>query len=352
MGIPHTLSIKDRSLDVHLGGPGFGEGVFIVIGKTIGIGIDCCSSFIAPYRGTKSFLEQKIEELPSEGVVLWILTHYHYDHYHCLSSVLKRFSDRIKGTIFPLDYNPADMSYLADQIHEFPDSPSKVYRAKKEYSDLRSLLKLEPFRFNVARIQGTQQWLSNQLALPNNDVIALSVKICSAASDIYDKQFGMSLSELRDRGSSTTRAHANRGSYIIHFGLGEFEGLFLGDAGSERIEQLVKNEFVGPHGIDCLKVGHHGSSDATSNELLDLCARVKGNTKKQHALIAPYKAAGLPSNEVIDMLEAFGYTVHISGGRKEAAKVRESIRSEGMFLVDVAEAVAAGSDIVSLKFRF
>lgn len=354
MRIPQALNINDRSIDVYLGGPGFGEGVFIVIGKTIGIGIDCCSSFIQRRRGGESFLEQRIKELSPDGVVCWILTHYHYDHFHCLSSVLKLFSDRIRATVFPFDYNPADVSYLTEQISEFPDAPTKVYRAQKEYNDLRNLLKLAPFNQTVSRVQGIQQWLSIGLILPTNEVIPLRVSICSCSSEVYDKHIGMSVAEVRDSGSSTSRSHANRGSYIVHCEVGEFEGLFLGDAGTERVEQLVGHELIGKHGIDCLKVGHHGSLDATNEKLLQLCARWEGNRKEQHALIAPYKATGLPNDEIIELLKAFGYTVHVSGGTRGNSEVKESIRQEGGMLtrVDVTEAVAPGTDIISLKLEF
>lgn len=352
--IPKTLNIKDRSLDIYLGGPGFGEGMFIVIGKTIGIGIDCCPSFIRRRGGNESFLQQKVRELPSDGVLLWILTHYHYDHYHCLPAVLKLFSSSIKATLFPFDYNPADVSYLAEQYSEFPGEPIKVHRAQKEYKDLRSLLKLAPFTHTVSRAQGLLQWLSKDLILPNHEVIPLSVRICGCASDVYDNQIGMSVAEVRNQGSSTSRQNANRGSYIVHFGLGEFEGLFLGDAGTERVEQLVRDELIGERGIDCLKVGHHGSLDATNENLLKLCARLDGNRKEQHAMIAPYRRAGLPNDEIIELLKTFGYTVHISGGAKGSSEVEKNIRKEGSMLtrIDVSEAVATGSDIISLKLGF
>jgi hypothetical protein len=351
MRIPQAVNIEDRSIDVHIGGPGFGEGMFIVIGKTIGIGIDCCSSFYQERSSEEGFLEQRIRELPSHGFVLWILTHYHYDHFHCLFSVLKHFSDRIRAAVFPLDYNPADLSYLAEQMSEFPDAPLKVHRAQREYNDLRNLLKLPPFNQIVSRVQGIPQWLSLDLILPTNEVVPLRVKICSSSSDVYDKHVGISAAAVRDSGSSTSRSLANRGSYIVHCELGEFEGLFLGDAGTERVEQLVAHELIGKDGIDCLKVGHHGSLDATNDKLLQLCAPSEGNHKEQHALIAPYKTAGLPNDEVIELLKTFKYTIHRTRGN---AEVKARIGEEGSMLtqVSVDEAVSAGSDIISLNFGF
>jgi hypothetical protein len=352
MKLPDTILIKNRRLDVHLGGPGFGEGVFITVGGVIGIGIDCCSSFFQS-RGDRSFIQRAVSDLSKEPVIVWILTHYHYDHFHYLPSVLKLLGNKVSATVFPFDYNPADLSYLSEQIAEFPDEPPKIHRAQKEYGALRSLLKLPPFARTVLRVQGVHEWMGSDLILPTNEVIPLRVTICSCSSDVYDKQIGSAVMEVQKTASSTERVNANRGSYIIQVEVGNFEGLFLGDAGTERVEQLLESELVGKRGVDCLKVGHHGSLDATNNRLLELCAKPSDDCREQHALIAPYNSAGLPNMETIKLLKEFGYTVHISGKMKEKSDIASNLRNEGIFTtVNPTEASAAGSDMVSLAFQF
>src|SRR5258705_2717211 len=190
MVLPDKIRIDDRSLEVHLGGPGFGEGVFLLIGKTVGIGIDCCSSFFQSRKGNESFIESKVEELPDDGALIWILTHFHYDHYHGLASLLTRLDDRIKEMVLPLDFTPGDLSYLQEQLREL-ESKVNVRLAHKHFEKLRNLITVPPFTNSVSRVQGVQS-LSIGLTL-GSDEIPLRVKICSSSTDVFDKQLAQAL---------------------------------------------------------------------------------------------------------------------------------------------------------------
>src|SRR5688572_10597354 len=112
MSLSKLLKAEDRRIKVSIGGPGFGEGVFLVVGKAIAIGIDCCSSFFQKRSDENSFLQRKLNDLPETVPLVWVLTHYHYDHFHCLGRVLAEFGDRLAALLVPLDYNPADVSFL------------------------------------------------------------------------------------------------------------------------------------------------------------------------------------------------------------------------------------------------
>ncbi len=354
MNPPDSINIRDRSIQVYLGGPGFGEGVFIVIGKTIGIGIDCCSSFVQDRHDGGSFIDRKIEEIPGDGMLFWVLTHYHWDHYRWLYFLLQRVSEKIKATCFPPDYNPGDYSFLMEQREEFGDSQTRLGLAKKEYDNLKNLMDLPPFNKTMDKFINLNPWLVTDLKLGQNEVVPLRVKVCSPYANVLDKHVADSVKTVMDEESCTSRPHANRGSYIVHCRVGSFEGLFLGDAGTERVAQLLEHSLIGEHGVDCLKVGHHGSPDATNEELLKLCARRGDNKKQQHALIAPYLPK-LPKDETIKLLEDFGYHVHITKHKQADKSMDKQVADEAQVCatnVGVTERILAGADIVGLNFEF
>ena len=353
MLLPESLEAKDRSVEISVGGPGFGEGVFVIVGKAIAIGIDCCSSFFQKHSNQDSFLESKLSGLEATVPLVWVLTHYHYDHFHCLPRVLAQFSDRLKALLFPNDYTPADVSFVMEQRNEFPNSKGQVYKATSEYRNLRDLIKLPPFNRIQGRLLGMQPWFSIDLKLQTGEVVKLRIRSFSPDSDVHDELVGVALNNVMDEGTSLTRTHANRGSYILYFQVGDFCGLFLGDAGCERVDQLIASEIIGQRGIDCLKVGHHGSLDATNERLLEICGRRENVHKEQHAVIAPYRSAGLPNPAVIRMLKEFGFTVHLCDNSRGSIK-EKGIGVQERFLtkITVDEEMSHGADIVNLELTF
>ena len=83
--------------------------------------------------------------------------------------------------------------------------------------------------------------------------------------------------------------------------IGDFDMIVTGDAPAERERKLTEEFDLSL--VDVLVVGHHGSKDASCEEYLDA---IGGN----RALISVGKNNyGLPSAEILERLERFGYTV-------------------------------------------
>ena len=59
----------------------------------------------------------------------------------------------------------------------------------------------------------------------------------------------------------------NDNSSVIYTGLNNFKFLFMGDAGVETEEDLIKKYNL--QNIDVLKVGHHGSKTSSSKEFIN-----------------------------------------------------------------------------------
>lgn len=83
--------------------------------------------------------------------------------------------------------------------------------------------------------------------------------------------------------------------------IGDYDMIVTGDAPAERERKLTEEFDLSL--VDVLVVGHHGSKDANCEEYLDA---IGGN----RALISVGKNNyGLPSTEILERLERFGYTV-------------------------------------------
>lgn len=96
---------------------------------------------------------------------------------------------------------------------------------------------------------------------------------------------------------------ANNSSIVLLAQYGDTRFLFEGDAEKEAIADMLENESGLMRNIDVLKVGHHGSHNATTQELLEV-------TSPGLALITCGKDNdyGHPHKETIDMLDAMRIT--------------------------------------------
>lgn len=94
-------------------------------------------------------------------------------------------------------------------------------------------------------------------------------------------------------------ANLNNSSIVFKLIYGQTSFLFMGDAESEVEDELIKSGM--PLKADVLKVGHHGSSDATSEGFLKMVS-------PQFAVIEVGRGNdfGHPSGRVIKRLERFG----------------------------------------------
>ena len=88
----------------------------------------------------------------------------------------------------------------------------------------------------------------------------------------------------------------NDNSLVIYTELNNHKFLFMGDAGVEVEEDLIKKYNL--QDIDVLKVGHHGSKTSSSEEFID-------EVNPQFSIISVGKnnRYGHPNKEVLDNLE-------------------------------------------------
>lgn len=87
----------------------------------------------------------------------------------------------------------------------------------------------------------------------------------------------------------------NQWSIVLKLKYGEFDGLFMGDAGEEEERSIVEAGLV--NDVELLKVGHHGSKYSTSELLLE-------HTHPDLAVISVGKNSfGHPTDEVLTRLE-------------------------------------------------
>jgi competence protein ComEC len=94
-------------------------------------------------------------------------------------------------------------------------------------------------------------------------------------------------------------SNLNNSSIVFKLVYNQTSFLFMGDAEKEVEDELVKSGI--PLGADVLKIGHHGSSDATSEEFLN-------EVKPKFAVIEVGRGNdfGHPSGRIIKRLERFG----------------------------------------------
>jgi competence protein ComEC len=96
---------------------------------------------------------------------------------------------------------------------------------------------------------------------------------------------------------------ANANSVAIRLEFGGFSALFLGDLEIPQEEEMILSGDLDD--VDLIKIGHHGSKNATSRELLE-------NSQAKIALIGVGKKNryGHPTPRVIQLLEEFGIKIH------------------------------------------
>ena len=87
----------------------------------------------------------------------------------------------------------------------------------------------------------------------------------------------------------------NDNSSVIYTELNDYKFLFMGDAGIEVEENLIKKYNL--KDIDILKVGHHGSKTSSSKEYID-----EINPKYSIISVVKNNRYGHPNKEVIDNL--------------------------------------------------
>jgi competence protein ComEC len=96
---------------------------------------------------------------------------------------------------------------------------------------------------------------------------------------------------------------SNANSIVMRLDYGEFSMLLTGDAEAQTEERLINKELDELRDVDVLKVAHHGSKYATSEEFLK---RVK--PKAAVISMSEFNRYGHPSQDVLNRLKAAGVT--------------------------------------------
>ena len=100
----------------------------------------------------------------------------------------------------------------------------------------------------------------------------------------------------------TDSGDLNARSIMVLASLGDYDMLVTGDASNAQELQLLEQHDL--RDIELLIVGHHGSRSASSGELL-------GSIGADTAIVSVgHNSYGLPTDEVLQRLAAYGYTVY------------------------------------------
>jgi beta-lactamase superfamily II metal-dependent hydrolase len=100
---------------------------------------------------------------------------------------------------------------------------------------------------------------------------------------------------------------SNANSIVVRLDYGEFSMLLMGDAEEQTEERLVQKETE--LGATVLKVGHHGSKYATSENFLKRVFRPDATQPKAAIIsMSEFNRYGHPSQDVLNRLKAAGVT--------------------------------------------
>lgn len=103
---------------------------------------------------------------------------------------------------------------------------------------------------------------------------------------------------------------------------GEFDALFMGDAGIEQEADLLAAGRVSE--VKLLQVGHHGSSDATSDEFLQVAS-----PEAVVIQVGEDNSYGHPTAEVLSRLEEYGVEVYRTDLQGEVSFTSDGTSYEG-----------------------
>lgn len=346
------VKVDRNAISILVAGSGFGEGILVKVGRELLVGIDCCSHLTEPSKTEGvSPLEREVADLCPSGKIFWILTHFHYDHFNRLSSVLDLYGERVRRLLLPADYTSADVAYAAaNDVRRDLDSSALFHLARDEYQRVRALLVEETLASRCVVAGGRIDFLREEISW-NSSNGEFSIVAHGPLPHDLTNMVGRAASRLAEAGA-TDRSNANEGSYVLEIQCGDFSGVFLGDSPAIRTERLLENGASGKKRPSVLKVAHHGAEDGTSRELL---RRLQGSDSQlpAFALIAPFKKHGLPRQEVIDMLSTEGFVVKVSGSTSNSLEKRQSIAEEVEHVValDIRELMQPQEGLIRLYFH-
>lgn len=168
-----------------------------------------------------------------------------------------------------------------------------------------------------------EQLVSNDLSLETKVFEKFSQQVKKKRIPVYspqqkdkirikDLEFEVLWPRKKVLGQSTTKKKTNDFSIVLHLKYGAFDALLAGDINEDIEAQIVReNEFKD---IEVLKVAHHGSKYATSEEFLKA-------VEPQIAIISVGKNSwGHPTSEVLERLTK--RNIQILRTDKEEVKIK------------------------------
>lgn len=313
------LDAKSNRVVTHAIGAGYGESVVLTVGGRLVVGFDCCDALVRPGHRGLTYLERILSGC-HEPHVIWVLTHFHFDHFQSFTTLLDQIGVHLKKIFVPGNYTSADLADLSNEARA-DGGLQEFYRAKDEYSRLKRQLESPSLSPLVGTFVGS--YLFNiGLRLPTGKMIPIDADLFGPNYQVAEEVGGQGVKEYEED-KKTKRTHANHTSYIARVRAGQFDSLFLGDSPAVRT--------IG-HGVRCndsvnlfvLKVAHHGAEDGTSADLL-ACAG--NNATKRVALVCPFKAHGLPKASVLESLENAGFQPKVCGPQRPSQRLKDLVLS-------------------------
>ncbi len=201
---------------------------------------------------------------------LIVLTNTDYDHMNGLSSVVERYT--------VMDFVTADGVHSSDALEK-----------------LRA-------RLLDKGIEVTAVEQGDVLRILGEETLELKVLWPPEVIEEYVAVFSGELNkEAREQilGASAKRGDLNERSVVLLLLEDNFSALLMGDAGFQAEKELINKGLLSP--VDYLKVGHHGSKYASSEEFLQYV-----RPKEAVISVGQGNRYGHPTKEALERLEQVG----------------------------------------------
>jgi beta-lactamase superfamily II metal-dependent hydrolase len=353
ISMPTTVTVSDFSIDIHVMGSGYGEGIIVVIGKKRFFGADSCPSLINSTSEGASYVEQVIQSMGRNPLMFWTLTHFHYDHFAGLAWILRKFSKRIRALIVPENYTSKDIAESVRR-HARSDSGSDAayYVSGKEYEELISACSSSPIETVKCRASPHYRIVDVDVRTRAGLSRRLVVDVIGAAADDMTGVIARQIPKAFGSAAKHNRAAANFGSYILVISMGDFRGVLFGDAPASRTRALPWSRTLGRWGASFVKVAHHGATDGTTGPLLDRLIGRIGSKHGKIAIVTPFRMQGLPRAEVLQLLEKKGFEVKISGDHGTKGSLKRAIEQDfgADTILSVDSAISPEEAVIVSKF--
>ncbi len=301
------LDVASPSLDLLFAGPGRGEGLVLVIGDRLVLGVDCCEPLARPDKTGATYVRQLLESLHEDVQVYWVLSHFHSDHYQGLRAVLNDIEPWLESIVVPGMSSSKDVAYeVAQNAFEARGRNADAHRARTAYVALRQDIEGHTLGSRSDSVAGSAASL---VVLQAED---------GKSHDLRIELHGLSHADaVRLRGKAMKRANkdgkrlsekANDSSYVLKVAMGTRVILLLADCPSDISARYLRE--LPPWIQLLLKVSHHGSPTGTDHDLLRLIEQSKldtGEDVHRVALLCPFLDKGLPDQRVLDTLSEYDY---------------------------------------------